>query len=311
VTSLREVGEAGIIRSLLPYLASKHDRLLIGPGEDDTAAWREPDGSVTVATCDTMVEGVHFERAWLDPEDVGWRALALAAGDLAAKGARPTYGLVSLALPESWSHEDVVRLYGGMAELAAQVGLQLVGGDLTAVSSAAAITLALLGKATSPDVLPRSAARPGWTVAVTGALGAPSAALRELSHGETCPPDWERALRRPVPQLERGQRLAAAHICCGDISDGLYQELEKFRTAAGVGARIELAKVPHVSGVSPEQALVSGEEVELVCVAPGELIAAAGELTAVGQLTGDAAIVVVGDGGEPVELSARGYEHFT
>ena len=53
--------EFDLLAKLLPYLAGAGGELVIGAGEDDAAAWREPDGSFTVATCDTSVEGVHFD----------------------------------------------------------------------------------------------------------------------------------------------------------------------------------------------------------------------------------------------------------
>ena len=70
-------------------------------------------------------------------------------------------------------------------------------------------------------VLARSEAQPGWAVAVTGPLGAAAVALRE-----------QRALRLQ-PLLAEGRRLNQAGLCCGDISDGLVREMEKFAQFAG------------------------------------------------------------------------------
>ena len=87
--NLRELGELGLLKRLRPFLSASGHELLIGAGEDDAAAWREPDGSITVATCDTFVEGVHFDLSRLRPEEAGWRSLAFTVSDLAAKGAEP------------------------------------------------------------------------------------------------------------------------------------------------------------------------------------------------------------------------------
>jgi thiamine-monophosphate kinase len=113
--------------------------------------------------------------------------------------------------------------------------------------------------------------------------------------------------RRPRPLLERGAELAAAGLCCGDISDGLIRELDKFAEAAGVGARLELSLVPCAEGASPEQALASGEEVELVCCGPDPL---PDGLLVVGKLTRSQAVTVVDGRGEEVEVKERGYDHF-
>jgi thiamine-monophosphate kinase len=283
------MGELELIAALRPYLAARADDLVIGAGEDDAAAWREPDGSFTVATCDTSVEGVHFDLSRQRPEEVGWRALCFALGDLAAKGARPTFGLVSLSMPRRWDLGVALGLYRGMNELAGRVGLRLVGGDTTAAPHDGSLTLTLLGTTSIPP-LPRSAARPGWKVGVSGPLGGASL-------------EWG----RPEPRLELGARLAAAGLCCGDVSDGLLREMDKFAAAAGVGARLHLDAVPLAPGVGdPRRALASGEEVELVCCGPGPL---PGELTAIGDLTADGEVVVVDAWGRVIEVEERGYDH--
>lgn len=280
--------ELELIRRLLPFLARPGGDLLIGPGEDDAAAWREPDGRFTVATCDTAVEGVHFDLSRQRPEAIGWRALCFALGDLAAKGASPAYGLVSLSVPRRWPAEVAEGLYRGLAELAGEVGLRLVGGDTTAAPNDGALTLALLGAAAVRPV-PRSAARPGWLVGVTGPLGGASLA-------------WE----RPRPRLAAGAELAAAGLSCGDVSDGLLTELDKFAAAAGVGARLRLESVPLAEGAGAELALASGEEVELVCCGPS---LPAG-IHRVGELTDGGGVVVIGRDGREVEVAERGYDHF-
>lgn len=282
-------GELDLIARLARHLSSAGGALVVGAGEDDAAAWREPDGSFTVATCDTSVEGVHFDLSRQQPEDVGWRALCFALGDLAAKGARPTYGLVSLSVPRAWSMDVAESLYRGMAALAGEMDLRLVGGDTTLAPNDASLTIALLGS-TWTEPLPRSAARAGWTVAVTGALG--GAHL-----------NWA----RPRPRLELGRRLAAARLVCGDISDGLLFELDKFAAAARVGAVLDLGRVPCAAGVDALAAIASGEEVELVCCGPDPMPSG---LQNVGRLTADPRVVVVDAGGGEVEIGERGYDHF-
>jgi thiamine-monophosphate kinase len=312
--TLEDLGELGVIRSLLPYLAPAGGELLIGPGQDDAAAWREPDGSITVASCDASIERVHFDFGRLTPREVGWRALALALGDLAAKGAKPTYGLVSVSVPAGFDHVRLLEIYEGMAQVAARTGLKLAGGDTTSSPGPACLGITVLGRATG-DVIARSAARPGWTVAVTGRLGAAAAGLRAALAGQPLEPDWEQALKRPLPRLAEGQHLSRWAICCGDISDGLLREMEKFAAAAGTGCELSADAVPLATGVSVEEALASGEEVELVCVGPEASLHSAAaevgcELTFVGVLTPDAKVVVVDREGKPLELEDHGYDHF-
>ncbi len=270
-----------MIERLGPRLAARD--LLIAAGEDDVAAWRERDGSVTLATCDTFVHGAHFDLAWMSPADAGWRACALALSDLAAKGARPTFGLVALEAPKDTEVEVVDGLYAGLADCAAEFGLQLAGGD-TSSATALALTVFALGTA-AHEPLPRSAVRPGWLIGVTGALGGEAAALAA------------RRVTRPRPRFGDAPLGAA----CGDVSDGLVRELAKFRLAAGVGAEIGSAAVPVAAGATLEQALTGGEETELVCGWPeGDL-----GLTVIGRFTEDPRILVDGR-----EVREGGYDHF-
>lgn len=290
---LDEVGESEIIRRLLPYLAG--DGLLIAPGRDDATAWTEPAG-IIVASCDASVEGVHFDLSWQSPADAGRRALALALGDLAAKGAEPSQALIALAAPARWEVETVEEIYAGMADLAREVGLRLVGGDTTAIDGPAVLCITVLGRVQAAP-LGRADVRPGWTLAVTGPLGGAAVALRE-----------RRAF--PLrPRLAEGARLNALGACCGDISDGLLRELEKFRDAAGVGAEVRLDRVPRAAGATALDALVSGEEAELVCAAPAELLQGL-SLHQVGILTEGPEVVVLDAAGAQVDLVIRGHQHF-
>jgi thiamine-monophosphate kinase len=293
MTKLEGLGESELLRRIMPYLDGRGFE--IPAGEDDAAVWSDH-GGFTVASCDTSVEGVHFDLAWMSPEDTGWRALALALGDLAAKGATPWWALVSVAVPRSWPVDDFVGLYSGMDELARKVNLHIVGGDLSAIEGPAVLSITVVGR-TESRPLARSEARPGWAIAVTGPLGSEAMALRH------------RRARRFEPLLSEGRRLNQAGLCCGDISDGLVREMRKFADMSGAGCVIRVAEVPIAEGATLEEALTSGEEAELVCAGPEELIRGAG-LQPIGVLTQDPAVRFVGADELPVKLELSGYDHF-
>lgn len=292
--TLHDLGELGLLQRLVPKLATRSADLLIAPGEDDDAAWREPDGStITVFKVDTFVEGVHFDPGWMPPETAGWRAVAFTLSDLAAKGAAPTFGLVSLSAPPATRVEVVDALYDGMSAAAAAGGLRLVGGDTTRTSGPLTISVAVLGRAAGV-VHPRSAAQAGWLIGVTGALGGEAVALAQ------------RRPTRPFPRFEEGRALALAGAAAGDISDGLLRELKKFSLAAAVGARVRTDQVPIAEGATLDQALNGGEEVELVAVGPPRALVGC---TVIGELTADRRLVLMGPDGER-EVEDGGYDHF-
>jgi thiamine-monophosphate kinase len=76
----------GLTRDRLP--AQRGTGVLIGPG-DDCAVLAPSRNRKLVVTTDAVVEGVHFDLAFFEPEDVGHKALAVNLSDLAAAGAQP------------------------------------------------------------------------------------------------------------------------------------------------------------------------------------------------------------------------------
>jgi thiamine-monophosphate kinase len=280
-------GEFVLLDHIKPFLGT-------GAGRDDAAVVTAHEG-LLVVSCDVFVERVHFDLAWMSAEDAGWRSLALALGDLAAKGATPAWALVSLAMPAAWALDDLVGLYRGLAALARESGMELVGGDMSWIDGPAVLSIAVAGT-TDRKPLERWQAQAGWSVAVTGPLGASAVALRE---------------RRPLrlrPRLEEGRRLNGLGLCCGDISDGLVREMEKFAYMANVGCVLRSADVPVYEGASLEDALTSGEESELVCVGPEPLVRASG-LPVIGTLTAGGPVQVVDAEGQAL-VHGSGYDHF-
>lgn len=310
---LDQLGETRLLERITRKLRGSHPDLLVAPGEDDAAAWRVAAG-IQVATCDAFVEGLHFRLDRMSGVDVGWRALALTVSDLAAKGAVPGYGLVTAALPRHWTEEQAVGLSEGLAALAEAVGLVVAGGDLTSIDGPATISCFAVGTA-SGVVLPRSAARPGWLLAVTGRLGAVAAGGAAVLEAKPGSPEHVRAFLRPVPRLGEGRRLARAGIACGDISDGLVAELDKFATMSGCGSRVWLDRVPVAAGVDPAQAWAGGEEVELICAGPAAAIQSVAEelecgLTVIGEVTEDPSVRLLDASGVEIQVVERGYRHF-
>jgi thiamine-monophosphate kinase len=298
VTTLGGLGEAELLRRILPYLATSGYEVVAGA--DDAAVWRSQDEDYpveyVVATCDTSVEGVHFDFGWMNAEEVGHRALALALGDLAAKGAMPRYALVALAAPRSWPVERVVGIYRGMHGLATRFDLRIAGGDTTVIDGPAVLTLSIYGEVPLVPIA-RSSVQPGWVVGVTGPLGAAAVALRE-----------RRALIFD-PKLHEGNLLNQAELSSGDVSDGLVREMEKFAAASGHGCIIRASEVPIAPGATLLDALTSGEEAELVCVGPEDKVISAG-LKPFGVMTIDPSVRVVDENGQLMQLPTKGYDHF-
>ena len=290
-------------------------RVRLGPGDD--CALLAPSRHALCVTTDAVVQDVHFSRAHFSPEDIGHKALAVNLSDLAAMGARPAWFLCALALPADFPAEDTLRLGRGMARLARESHIALVGGNVTRARELG-VTLSVAGHA-PPRPLTRAGGRPGDLLYVSGTLGEARLGLRQLQAGVRRGEAVQRQ-RRPVPRLALG-RLAARFASAGmDLSDGLSQDLGQLCRASGVGARVELARLPLSRRVARDLgaggALAGGEDYELLLAVPPARARAferacgrgGHSVTRVGELTRGRERVILDAAGHPLP-PPPGHDH--
>ncbi len=307
-------GEFDAVRAML----ARWGELTRGVG-DDAAVLDVPPGERLVVSTDSSVEDRHFRRAWLAPEEIGWRATMAALSDLAAMGARPLGVLLAIAVPRDW-RPSLDALAEGIGAAVRAAGATIVGGDLSG-GGELSITVTVLGTARAP--VGRDGARPGDAVYVTGRLGGPLLALRALERGERAEAPQRDRFARPVARIREGLWIAEhGATAMIDVSDGLAADLRHVAAASGVRIALDPALVPRVDGAGARDALASGEEYELAFAAPSSLDAAEFEgafgvpLTRIGTVE-DAAgaaprVELVGDDarGARVELPG-GHDHFS
>ena len=235
---------------------------------DDAAVLTPTPGHKLVVTTDVLVEGLDFTAALSAPEDWGWKAVVANLSDLAAMAAEARWLVLALTVPEATPVVTLERVYAGVGEACRAFGTALVGGD---VSGGPALSLAVtaLGEAERP--VPRSGARPGDRLCVTGPLGAAAAGLALLSSRDPAAadllarfPGLALAHRRPVPALAMGLALARAGATAMiDVSDGLAGDALHLAEAAGTGLEIHDSAVPLAPGVAEAAALLGRDPMEL------------------------------------------------
>jgi thiamine-monophosphate kinase len=313
---VKRPGEFELIeRFARPFTRGEGVRIGIG---DDAAVLRLPPGQDLVATVDAVVEGVHFTPSF-GPEEIGWKALAVNLSDLAAMGARPLWALVALATPPAADPARLARVGRGIAACARRHGLSVVGGNVTAARQLS-LTVTVLGAVRPGRALVRSGGRPGDLLVVSGTLG--DAALGLLPGAAPGPRARQ---RRPRPRLELGRGAVGIARAAIDISDGLLQDLGHLCAACGVGARVEVERLPLSpayraatrGGRDPfEGALSGGEDYELLLAVPPSRLqalqrAARGartRVTVVGVLEDRPGVRVV-RGGRPFHPRRTGHDH--
>jgi thiamine-monophosphate kinase len=292
-------------------------RVAIGVGDD--AAVLAPMARGTVLSVDVAVEGVHFDRRWLSLEDAGYRGYVAALSDLAAMGAAPVAGLLSMIVPSAASDGDVLRMIDGAREAALLYGAPIVGGNL---SSGAELAMSTTVVGAAPEhPIERRGARAGDALYVTGTLGAAALGLSLLSRDEST---REHAAvfvdrwRRPRARFDRVPALLGVASSAIDVSDGLVQDLEHLAKASRVGAIVESALLPLEEGHA-ELAAALGLDGDLLALSGGEdyellFTAAEGAVdasiaTRIGSIVPGQGVRVLDRSGSERVLPRGGYRH--
>lgn len=296
--------EDDLLAALRARLGSIADpRVATGVGDDAAVL---ADG--TVLSIDAVVEGAHFERAWLSLGDVGHRGTTAALSDLAAMGATPVAVLSSVVAPAA---EEVLAVMEGAREAARACGAVIVGGNVARGPSLALHT-AVVGRARS--AWRREGARVGDAIYVTGTVGAAALGWRALAAGIELP-DYAARWRRPRARFDVVAHLAPS--ACVDVSDGLALDLARLCAASGVGASIELARLPVEDGfasaaarlgASPDElALGGGEDYELLFTMPASIDPSIA--TRIGEIVAGEGVHVLGRDGARYP-TRDGHRHF-
>ncbi|WP_459872765.1 thiamine-phosphate kinase [Halomonas shantousis] len=246
--------------------------VILGPG-DDCALLTPAPGQTLAVSVDTSVVGVHFPED-APPEAIGHRALAVSLSDLAAMGARPRWCLMALTLPEA--DPDWLEAFArGFHALCERTGVALVGGDVT--RGPLAISVTVHGEMPAGTALRRDGARPGDCLAVTGTLGGGHGGLHNWNQGARDLADpLLSAYLLPQPRLAAGEALRGLAGAAMDISDGLLADLGHLCRASGVGAELDLERLPLAPGLDAvlggegarHAALCGGDDYELLVALP-------------------------------------------
>jgi len=332
--TLADLGEFGLIRALSQRIPVARPNLLRGIG-DDAAVWRLDGDRLMLFTTDMLVEGVHFQREWGTPEQLGWKAVAVNVSDIAAMGGQPDYALISLGVPEGMPVEELERLYAGMDEAARAYELAVVGGDVVKSPERLVINVALTGEVSAAALTLRSGAQVGDAILVTNTLGDSAAGLHLLLHGTTNVPTpavaaVQAAHLQPRPPLRAAQAAARTGRVTAmmDLSDGLAGDLRHIAEESGVGAGVQAGALPlseacrtvaAAVGQDPLRwALRGGEDYELLLTCAPAAVAevsaalrtAGATVSVIGEITAPPALWLETADGERRPLGG-GYDHFS
>lgn len=286
--------------------------------KNDVATLSDHAGA-TIATMDTIVEGVHFLSS--DPiETVGKKLLRVNVSDILCKGALPKDALLSAALPHDFTEESFAALCGGLGADLEEWGVTLLGGDTVRTPGPLTLTITLTGTCLAAGPVQRSGAEPGDILCVTGEIGHGGLGLANAKAGRpSTHADHYRVPRLPGVEIaDLIARFASASI---DVSDGLLSDTGHLAEQSRVAISLDLSDVPYAAPISSAEDAInlatSGDDYQTLFTVPSSDLKAclkrAGEsglsVTVIGQV-GAGSGVELRYKGEIVEGPARsGYSH--
>ena len=335
-TPLSDLGEFALIDLLTKDFSLQQPSSENGVG-DDAAVIKPSDKNILVST-DMLVEGVHFDLAYMPLKHLGYKAVMVNLSDMYAMNGTATQITVSIAVSNRFSKEALEELYAGIYLACKNYKVDLVGGDTTSSTTGLIISITAIGTAQKPTY--RKGASPNDLLVVSGDLGAAYMGLQVLEREKEVfkanpnnQPDLdaytyliERQLkpeaRKDIPEL-----LAQLHVtptAMIDISDGLSSEVLHLCKQSEVGCDLYEDKIPldpqfisvceEFNLDSTTIALAGGEDYELLFTINQDdydKIKGNPNLTVIGHITDAASGAhIITRGGEKIALQAQGWKSF-
>ncbi|MDA9808273.1 thiamine-phosphate kinase [Flavobacteriales bacterium] len=257
-TSIESLGEFGLIDHLTNGITTKNSSTVKGIGDD--AAVIDMGDKYQLVSTDLLVEGVHFDLAYMPLKHLGYKAVAINVSDICAMNGDAKQITLGLALSNRYTVEALEELYDGIKLACEHYGVDLVGGDTTSSTSGLMISVTVLGEVDKNKITYRSGAKVNDLVVCTGDLGAAYLGLQILNREKemfkenpTIQPDLtgnDYVLRRqlkPEAAIKYTRILKELDIVPTsmiDISDGLSSEALHLSKSSEVGITLHEDKIP-------------------------------------------------------------------
>lgn len=257
-TNLSELGEFGLIDHLTKNFSPKLDSTVKAIGDD--AAVLNFENRQTLVSTDLLVEGVHFDLAYMPLKHLGYKAVMVNLSDIYAMNGTASQITVSIAVSNRFPVEALEELYAGI-QLASKIyNIDVIGGDTTSSTSGLMISITALGSAAKDEITYRNGAKPNDLLVVTGDLGAAYMGLQVLEREKevfkanpNSQPDLDQYTYLIERQLKPEARkdivpllkdLDVKPTSMIDISDGLSSEIIHLCKNSKVGANLYEEKIP-------------------------------------------------------------------
>ncbi len=294
---------------------------------DDCAILPKDAKNDLLITADLLIEDIDFKLKWSSAKHIGHKALAVSISDITAMGGTPEFSLVSIGIPAAiWDSNFLDEFYEAFEGLAAEFGVEIVGGDISRTPNKVVVDSIVLGKVPKGKAVKRSTAKSGDLIYVTGTLGGAAAGLKILRRAgspENVTKIWQQQLveRQLLPYPANGAKILEFATSMIDISDGLSSDLSHICDASGTGAKIYADKIPIDDNLSYftddlddrlDLALNGGEDFELLFTVDPKYISSQvlSDFHLIGEITETPKVFELMRGENAEILKPKGYTHF-
>ena len=169
-TSIAQLGEFGLIDHLTKNFSINQPSTLKGIG-DDAAILDFGDKKIVVST-DLLIEGVHFDLAYMPLKHLGYKAVVANISDICAMNAKATQITVSIAVSNRFPLEALEDLFDGITVASREYNVDVIGGDTTSSQKGLIISITAIGQADENELVYRNGAKETNLLVVSGDIGA-------------------------------------------------------------------------------------------------------------------------------------------
>ena len=257
-TSLSQLGEFGLIEHLTKNFSITHESTLKSIG-DDAAVLDFGDKKAVIST-DLLVEGVHFDLAYMPLKHLGYKAVVANVSDICAMNATPKQITVSIAVSNRFPLEALEELFDGITLASKIYNVDVIGGDTTSSQKGLIISITAIGEANLDDIVYRNGANASDLLVASGDIGAAYMGLQILEREKQVfqvnpnnQPDLEPYTylieRQLKPEARKDlkelfEKLEIKPTAMIDISDGLSSEILHLCKQSNVGCNLYEEKIP-------------------------------------------------------------------
>jgi thiamine-monophosphate kinase len=180
-----------------------------------------------VTKSDMLVESTDVPSG-MKLDEIARKSMVACVSDFSAKGVRPLYATVSLAIPREFSKSKIKKLAFGFMKASKEFGVKIIGGD-TNEGKEIVIEVSMFG--ITKKIVNRKGAENGDAIVTSGPFGYTLSGLKIILNHYKADPKFRKKSKKhvfvPSPKLKFGLAVARYFSSSMDSSDGLSTTLNE------------------------------------------------------------------------------------